>query len=168
MALKINGESIQLADPLAEIVLEIDESEDPSQDPQIRLTDTAQADPAGRFRIRVSGDSMTIQRSSGAGWSGGTSRIEINGTGIGFFAVTPVAQGSAYTQTYATADKTHNAITSADFPAGGTGAAAGGWDTASNRDLAITRFNALRAEVIDLKNLVNSVIDDLQALGLVG
>lgn len=92
MALKINGESIQLADPLSEIVLEIDESEDPSLDPQIRLTDTAQADPAGRFRVLVSGDSMTIQRSSGAGWSGGTSRIEINGTGIGFFAVTPVAQ----------------------------------------------------------------------------
>lgn len=72
----------------------------------------------------------------------------------------------AYTQTYATADRTHDAITSADFPPGGTGAAAGGWDTAVNRDAAIARFNALRAEVIDLKQLVNALIDDLQEKGL--
>ena len=89
-----------------------------------------------------------------------------NGSKLGFFGVTTVVRATAYTQTYATADKTHDAITSADFPAGGAGAAAGGWDTAANRDAAITRFNALRAEVIDLKNLVNSVIDDLQAYGL--
>lgn len=33
----------------------------------------------------------------------------------------------------------------ADVPAGGTGAAAGGWDTAGNRDLAITRINSVFA-----------------------
>lgn len=98
----------------------------------------------------------------------GTPRIRINGTGIGFFNTTPVAQAAAYTQTFSTADRTHAADGSADFPAGGIGAAAGGWDTAANRDLAITRFNALRVTVDDLKQLVNSVIDDLQALGLVG
>ena len=87
---------------------------------------------------------------------------------LGFFAATPIAKPSAYTQTYVTADKTHAAETSADFPAGGTGAAAGAWDTAANRDLAITRFNALRVDVADLKQLVNSIIDDFQALGLVG
>jgi hypothetical protein len=85
---------------------------------------------------------------------------------LGFYGTAPIARPAAYTQTYATADKVHDAITSADFPAGGVGAAAGGWDTAANRDAAITRFNALRAEVIDLKNLVNSLIDDLQAVGL--
>lgn len=78
-----------------------------------------------------------------------------------------VAIGSAYTQTYATADKTHAAMTSAAMPAGGTGAAAGAWDTAANRDSAIAQFAALRNDVIDLKQLVNAVIDDLQALGLV-
>ena len=86
---------------------------------------------------------------------------------LGFYNATPLIQPSAYTQTYATADKTHAAETSADFPAGGVGAAAGGWDTAANRDLAITRFNALRVDVADVKQLVNSIIDDLQALGLV-
>ncbi len=156
------------------------------------------------------------------------------GTTLGFYGATPVARPSAYTQTFATADKTHAADGSTDVaaadaaaaaaatataiaaaipaaaPAGGTGAAAGAWDTAANRDLAITTindlrtwaievdldyeailvdvasirtqyaaavtlanetkadFNLLRATVADLKQLVNSVIDDLQALGLVG
>ena len=86
---------------------------------------------------------------------------------LGFYNATPAAQPSAYTQTYSTAEKTHAAMTSSDMPAGGTGAAAGGWDTAVNRDAAITDFAELRVDVIDLKQLVNAVIDDLQALGLV-
>lgn len=35
----------------------------------------------------------------------------------------------------------------ADVPAGGVGAAAGGWDTAANRDAAIASINALLARV---------------------
>ena len=84
---------------------------------------------------------------------------------ISFYGATPVARPAAYTQTYATADKTHAAMTSAAMPAGGVGAAAGAWDTAANRDQAIAEFAALRADVIDVKNLANSIIDDLQALG---
>lgn len=87
---------------------------------------------------------------------------------LGFYNTTPVVQAGAYTQTYATADKTHAAMTSSDMPAGGTGASEGAWDTAAHRDTAIADFAELRADVIDLKQLVNSVIDDLQALGLVG
>lgn len=34
-------------------------------------------------------------------------------------------------------------------PAGGTGAAAGGWDTAGNRDSAITLINAMRTALIN-------------------
>ena len=117
--------------------------------------------------------------------------ITIGGTAstLGFYGVTPVVRPSAYTQTYATADKTHAALTStvitaavpAAAPAGGVGAAAGGWDTGANRDLAITTINDLRThaiemdldyeallvDVTDLKQLVNSLIDDQQALGLV-
>lgn len=85
---------------------------------------------------------------------------------LGFFAVTPSARPAAYTQTYATAARTHPALTSNAMPAGGTGAAAGGWDTAANRNTAIAEFAALRTDVTDLKNLVNSIIDDLQAYGL--
>ncbi len=35
----------------------------------------------------------------------------------------------------------------ADVPAGGVGTAAGGWDTAVNRDAAITSINALLARL---------------------
>ena len=73
-----------------------------------------------------------------------------------------------YTQTYATASRTHAALTSAAMPAGGVGAAAGAWDTAANRDQAIAEFAALRTDVTNVKNLVNAVIDDLQAFKIIG
>lgn len=38
-----------------------------------------------------------------------------------------------------------NAPTIADVPAGGTGAAAGGWDSAANRNIAITSMNKVIA-----------------------
>ena len=118
------------------------------------------------------GDTVVIQRF-------GVRRIRLDSTGIGFLGSTPVAQASAYTQTYSTADKTHATPTgvavAGAVPAGGTGAAAGAWDTAANRDTAITTIseiktsvNAAIVDLADLKQLVNSVVDDLQALGLVG
>ena len=44
-------------------------------------------------------------------------------------------------------------------PAGGTGAAAGAWDTSTNRDAAITTINDLRTRVSEIEDL-------LQDLGL--
>lgn len=38
------------------------------------------------------------------------------------------------------------ATTATAMPAGGTGAAEGGWDTAGNRDAAIAAFNNLRID----------------------
>ncbi len=90
--------------------------------------------------------------------------LDHDGSNIGFFAVAPVARAAAYTQTYATADKTHAAFTSADLAAF-TGGAVGFLD-AAERDGIRTQFNALRADVADLKQLANSIIDDLQAYGL--
>ena len=89
-----------------------------------------------------------------------------DGSNLGVFGVVPVARAGAYTQTFATADKTHALDGSNDMPAGGVGIAAGGWDTAANRDTAIAEFAALRVTVDDLKQLMNAVIDDLQAYGL--
>ena len=85
---------------------------------------------------------------------------------LAFFGVTPVVRPTAYTQTYVTAEKTHAAVTQATPPAGGTGATAGAYDTAANRDLMIASITAGAADLLDLKQLVNSVIDDLQALGI--
>lgn len=85
---------------------------------------------------------------------------------IGFFGVTPVVRPTALTQTYATASATHANVTQLAAPAGGTGVAAGGWSTAANRDLAITSINAARTDIANLKNFVNQIVDQLQALGI--
>lgn len=97
---------------------------------------------------------------------------------LGHYGVTPVVQPSAYTQTYSTADKTHANFTSADLTGitssttGSALAEPSATYTQSEMQQNFRRiqdqFNALRADVADLKQLVNSVIDDLQALGLVG
>lgn len=99
-----------------------------------------------------------------------------------------LARRSAYTQTYATADKTHanptattpGAVT--EYTAHGAGAtpvtSAGATDldsTAAALDTLVDECQviqiavaALIVDLADLKALVNSVIDDLQAVGLVG
>ncbi len=53
--------------------------------------------------------------------------------------------------------------TPADAPAGGTGAAAGAWDTAPHRDAAIATINALvdivaelKLEIASLRSFLNS------------
>lgn len=55
---------------------------------------------------------------------------------LGFFNATPVVQPAAAAQAAA--------------PAGGTGTAAGGWDTAVNRDAAIATINAIRTALVNL------------------
>jgi hypothetical protein len=101
---------------------------------------------------------------------------------LAFYNSTPIVQPSAYTQTYSTADKTHAAPTATVLTDNSAGTAnttiqalADGtlWtnDVAAARnnfaDLAASN-NAIIVDLADLKQLVNSVIDDLQSLGLVG
>lgn len=96
MALRINGQIVQLAEPDAEIIIEIDESEPgATADPQLRITDTGQADPAGRYRIRVSADALTIERAASANWATATVKLTINNTGIGFYDVAAVGRALA-------------------------------------------------------------------------
>lgn len=101
---------------------------------------------------------------------------------LGFFNATPVVQPSAYTQTYSTADKTHANPTAASLtvadgagtPDGTIAAIATGGASADQasvieavQELA-DQINKIVVDHADTKALVNSVIDDLQALGLVG
>lgn len=99
-----------------------------------------------------------------------------------------VARRSAYTQTYATADKTHANATAVapgavtEYTAHSTGATPVLSAAATDLDTTAAALNtlvdecqdmqtqvaALITDLADLKQLVNSVIDDLQALGLVG
>lgn len=46
------------------------------------------------------------------------------------------------------------------IPAGGTGAAAGAWDTSGNRDTAITTINEMRTQL-------NALLTALRAKGLI-
>jgi len=98
------------------------------------------------------------------------------GTQVGFYNVASVTRPSAYTQTYATATKTHSNLTSATLTdsSGGTAnttvaaVAGSGDDTNINNNFAdvTAQINALRVDLVNLKGVVNSVIDDGQALGL--
>jgi hypothetical protein len=85
---------------------------------------------------------------------------------LGFYGVAPAVRPTALTQTYSTASSTHSAVTQLAAPAGGTGIAAGGWSSAANRDLAITSINAARTDIANLKQFVNQIVDQLQAIGL--
>jgi hypothetical protein len=85
----------------------------------------------------------------------------------GFNGVAPPSSRTTYTQTYATAAATVPAATQLTPPAGGSGATAGAYDTADNRDLMIASITAGAADLLALKKVVNSLIDDLQAAGIV-
>jgi hypothetical protein len=85
---------------------------------------------------------------------------------VGFFGVTPVVRQSAYTQTYATASKTHPAVTSvAVATTAATNSSPYGYAQAQ-ADAIPVAINANRADILALKQVVNALIDDLQAYGL--
>lgn len=86
---------------------------------------------------------------------------------LGFYGAAPIAQPSAYTQTYATADKTLAAYTPDDESVAYTGATDGEAKLADLNALR-TAVENLRAFTEDTAAMLNAVVDDLQALGLVG
>lgn len=102
---------------------------------------------------------------------------------IGFYNATPVVRPTAYTQTYSTADKTMAARTAAALTdnTGGTVsttlAAITAGATYTQADMVAVKnalasladqMNKSRNDSLDIAQVVNAVIDDLQALGLVG
>lgn len=119
---------------------------------------------------------LTICEGEGLDVDAGTLKLDGNQK-VGFFGTAPAAQRAAYVQTYAIADRTHDAPTATVLVHSAVGGVANGTlvdCTASYSEAAVeenfkelaTAFNLLLADVADLKQLVNSVIDDLQALGL--
>jgi hypothetical protein len=106
------------------------------------------------------GKDITIGATTGTKIGQSTSKIAL-------FGATPVVQPSAYTQTYSTTSRTVPNATASNPPAGGTGATAGAYNTAANRNLMITSLTNNIADVAELKKVVNSLIDDLQALGII-
>jgi predicted RecA/RadA family phage recombinase len=70
------------------------------------------------------------------------------------------------TQTGADAVADDAAITATAAPAGGTGTAAGGWDTAAHRDAAIAAINATEADVTALRTTVQGLLASLRTAGV--
>jgi len=104
--------------------------------------------------------------------NGSTLRIEADGTGIAFFAQTPVARASAYTQTYSTASKTmtQDASLAGASPfatANPTGTSQGfGFANEPAWDAFMALVDKLVADVMINKKVINSIIDDMQSYGL--
>lgn len=101
---------------------------------------------------------------------GATTRIQINATGLGFFGVTPVARPAAYTQTYTTTTRILPAFNVNDEPdaySGINNAQVGSvYAQLSDLEILRTAYQTLRDSHAATTQVLNSVIDDLQALGL--
>lgn len=101
---------------------------------------------------------------AGAGF---TTQLLVGTTGIGFFGVAQAARASAITQTYSTAARTVANDTAIDLvTTSATQTTPWGFGSQAQAEAIATQFNALRADVLALKKVVNAVIDDLQAYGL--
>ena len=96
-------------------------------------------------------------------------RIEANGSAamIGFLGAAAIARPTAYTQTYATATRTHNNVTSAAVATtAATQTTPWGYGSQAQADAIPVAINAVAADLLNLKQLVNSLIDDGQSFGL--
>jgi hypothetical protein len=118
----------------------------------------------------ASGTGGDVSLASGAATGGaeGSVKVQTVATGkVGFFNVTPVVRASAFTQTYATADRTHaNPTASSVVTTGVTQTTPFGYVGAAQGDAVASTINQIIVDQADVKALVNSVIDDLQAYGI--
>lgn len=90
------------------------------------------------------------------------------GTTLGFYSVTPTTRPAAYTQTYSTAARDNPALTAVTLAGtGATNVTPYGFTTAAQANALVSSVNALVfTDIPAIQKLLNSVIDDLQALGL--
>lgn len=83
MPLIYNGEPVQIAEgPAAD-----DRTDEVIEiagviTAELRLTELDQVDPAGRYRLQVSGDQLLIQRAASADWATATTLLTITSTGV--------------------------------------------------------------------------------------
>lgn len=153
-----------------------------AQGSKINLLTTAVGSTTLTQRLGVDEAGLTL--ADGLNLVTGTATGMKIGTGatqkLAFWNATPIVQPAAITQTYSTASRTHAALTSATLDAtlvAGTAntayeALAGvtyGTDVAQIRnnfaDVA-AQCNALRVDLENAKQLINSLIDDHRAMGL--
>ncbi len=95
-------------------------------------------------------------------------KIALNTTDkLGFFGATPVVRPAAYTQTYATANRTV-ANPTASVPS--VTNTLGGWGFSSSAEMTnvMNEIKNIITDVANVKNNLNSLIDDQQSLGFAG
>lgn len=98
---------------------------------------------------------------------GSPANISTSGGTAGFYGVTPTARPTTYTLTYAATTRTHAAVTSAAVStAAATAVTPFGYATAAQADALPVAINAVEADLVVAKNLLNSVIGDLKLVGL--
>lgn len=110
----------------------------------------------GGLTVTTSGITITDVNIA-LGTSTGTQFGTATNQKIGFFGSTPIVKGSAFTQSYATATHTLSSFDPGTIT--GTGVTPTGFANT-------TDFNNFRDSVQNIKQTLNAVIDDLQALGL--
>lgn len=147
---------------------------------RIRNAEVVFNEPGNDIDFRIESDTNANMFVIDAGNASGAGSALIAGsTGqIGVFGATPASRTAAYTQTYSTADRTHANFTSATLTdsSGGTAnttvaAVVAGTDLTTNATIndnfadLTAQHNALRVDLEDLKQLVNSMIDDMQTYG---
>lgn len=86
---------------------------------------------------------------------------------LGFWGATAIVRPAAYTQTYSTAARTVPNATVGAVSTAGVGLTAYGFSQAQGDSIPVA-INALTADVLALRQLVNALIDDHQAMGLSG
>ena len=80
---------------------------------------------------------------------------------LGFYGTVPVSQAAAYTKTYATASRTiPNATFTNLVTTAATNVAPYGFTTQAQADAIATKVNALAADVLILKQLIVSLVND--------
>jgi len=83
MAILINGEPIELVHgSVQRSATEYSHEVEGAETAEYRLTETDQTDPAGRFRFRVTGDALLIQRARRAEWAEAKSLITVEEEGV--------------------------------------------------------------------------------------
>ena len=86
---------------------------------------------------------------------------------MAFYGVTPVVRAAAYTQTFPTASRTVSNPTFTNLATtAATNVTPWGFSTQAQADDIATKVNQLAADVVILRQLINSLIDDSQAYGL--
>lgn len=76
------GEVYQLIQPGPDCIIEFDNSDATELDVEFRLTDVNQADPAGRFRLRVSGSKFRLEAPTLTRWQDSKVLLECDADGV--------------------------------------------------------------------------------------